>query len=98
MRSDRLTDRQAVVLLTLGLRFPGQLSTNEIRDLAARAGANDDAFPELPRALTGAQIIAVGRQLVSKGLATEEGYLNTARYWKLTANGNDRIHSLRGEI
>lgn len=96
--SARLTERQSVVLLTLGLRYPGRLSTNELRDLAARAGLSDDDFPELDSPLSNPQIVTTARQLVRKGLATEEGYLNTMRHWKLTPEGRARVDALRGVV
>lgn len=95
MSTSSLTDKQAAVLLVLADRT-GMLTTNELRDLVARAGANDDDFPELDRPLDGAAVRTVGYQLVRKGLAQEDGYLNTMRNWTITKEGRECAREFRG--
>lgn len=97
MGADNLTDKQKAVLLVLADRTGG-LSTNELCDLVARAGMNDDDFPELDRMLSQEQAVAVGRQLVRKGLATESGVKFGPKSWRVTDAGRARRDRIRGLI
>lgn len=89
-----LTDKQKAMLLTLADRT-GSLTTWDLANLI-NAVHNDEAFPELDRAVSYEHVRSVGRQLVSKGLATETGVKFGTKHWAITDEGRRRVDSIRG--